>query len=57
MVPVLKSDGTLRICGDYKQTINQVAQCDNYLIPSTDDLLASIAGGERFTKLDLSQIY
>ena len=57
MVPVLKSDGTLRICGDYQQTINQVAQCDNYLIPSTDDLLASIAGGERFTKLDLSQIY
>ena len=57
MVPVLKSDGTLRICGDYKQTINQVAQCDNYLIPSTDDLLASVAGGERFTKFDLSQIY
>ena len=46
IVPVPKSDGTVRICRDYKQTINQVVQCNNYLIPSTDDLLASMAGGE-----------
>ena len=55
--PVSKSDRTVRICRDYMQTINQVAHCDNYPIPSTNDLLESIADGERFTKLDLSHTY
>ena len=57
IVQVPKSNGTVRICKDYKQTINQVAQCNNYPIPVTDDLLVSMAGGERFTKLDLSHAY
>ena len=46
IVPVPKSDGTVKIFKDYKWLINQVAQCGNYPIPSTDDLLASMAGGE-----------
>ena len=27
---LLKEDDTIGICGDYKQTINQVANLDNY---------------------------
>ena len=30
IVLVKKEDGTIRICGDYKQTINQAAPCDSY---------------------------
>jgi hypothetical protein len=49
--------GAIRICGDYKQTVNKVAPVDTYPIPSTIDQLAMLAGGEKFTKLDLSQAY
>ena len=54
---MLKSEGSLRICGDYKQTINQVAILDKYPLPKVDDLLASLAGGESFPKLDLAHAY
>lgn len=57
IVPVVKPDGSIRICGDYKQTVNQVADCDKYPIPKTEDIFATLNGGEKFTKLDLSQAY
>ena len=57
IVPVEKPDGGLRICGDYKLTVNPRAKCDNYPVPKTEDLLATLNGGERFTKLDLRQAY
>ena len=57
IVPVIKGDGTVRICGDYKVTVNRVAKVDKYPLPLIDDLFASLAGGKRFTKLDLSHAY
>ena len=57
IVPVIKSDGSVRICGDYKVTVNRVAKLDKYPLPLIDDLFASLAGGKRFTTLDLSHAY
>ena len=57
IVPVIKPDKNIQICGDYKQTINQASDCDKYPIPRTEDLFASLGGGEKFTKLDLSHAY
>ena len=57
IVPIVKEDGTIRICGDCKQTINQAAKLDNYPIPKIEDLYATLGGGMEFTKLDLSQAY
>ena len=59
VVPVEKNDGSgdLRLCGDYKITINPRAKFDNYPVPKTEDLLATINGGKRFTKLDLRKAY
>ena len=53
IVSVINPDNSIRICGDYKQTINQAFVCDKYLIPGTEDLFASLGGSEKFTKLDL----
>jgi transposase InsO family protein len=49
--------GPIRICGDYKITINSAAPCDNYPIPNTSEQLATLAGGQKFSKIDLSQAY
>jgi hypothetical protein len=57
IVPVVKADGTIRICGDYKTTVNKVSKLDRYPIPKTEDLLTSLCGGKTFSKLDLSQAY
>lgn len=57
IVPVPKSNGQIRICGDYKVTINKSVVEDKYPLPRVNDLYASLAGGETFTKLDLSHAY
>ena len=53
----MKSDGKIRICGDYKVTINQASRVDHYPLPRIDDLLASLAGGKSFSKLDMAHAY
>ena len=57
IVPVVKQDRSVHICGDYKCTINQVSKWDNYPIPKTEDLLATLGGGNKSTKLYMSQAY
>ena len=43
IVPVVKGDGTIRICGDYKLTVNAVAQTDSYPLPRIEDIFASLS--------------
>ena len=58
IVPVLKSDQTsIRICGDFEQTVNPVSKLDRYPIPKIEDLFSTLAGGKIFSKIDLSQAY
>ena len=58
IVPVLKSDGQrVRICGDYKVTVNREAKPDSYPLPYIDDLFANLSGGKVFSKLDLVSAY
>lgn len=54
---VPKKNGRFRICGDYKVTINPVLDTEQYLLPKPEELFATLAGGMKFTKLDLSQAY
>ena len=54
VVPVVKSGDNIRLCGDYKVTINQSSNVENYPLPRIDDFLASLVGGEYFSKLDMA---
>ena len=54
IVPVLKADkSSVRICGDFSLTVNQVSKLDQYPIPKIEDLFATLSGGKAFTKLAL----
>ena len=57
IVVVPKKDGKIRLCGDYKVTVNSALEVDQYPLPRPDDLFATLAGGTKFTTLDLSQAY
>ena len=57
VVPILKPDGSLRLCGDYKVTINKCAKTESYPLPRIEELFSSLAGGKSFSKLDLSHAY
>ncbi|XP_031427059.2 uncharacterized protein K02A2.6-like [Clupea harengus] len=57
VVPVIKKDGTVRLCGDFKVTLNQALCVDRNPISRIEDIFASLAGGQHFSKLDLSNAY
>jgi hypothetical protein len=44
IVPVLKKDGSIRICGDFKITINPVLEIDKFPLPRINDLFAKVHG-------------
>ena len=57
VVPVLKDDDTIRLCGDYKVTINQFCKVDTYPLPRIEDIFAILQGGQKFSKIDLHSAY
>ncbi|XP_037560890.1 uncharacterized protein K02A2.6-like [Dermacentor silvarum] len=57
IVPILKRSGQIRICGDFKVTVNPVTVPENYPIPRVEDLFSRLSVGEKFSKLDLKDAY
>ena len=54
---VLKSNDQVRLCGNYKCTVNQAGKIDKYPLSNSEDLYVKLTGVCRFTKVDLSQAY
>ena len=57
LVVVPKKDKSVRLCGDYKVTLNQAVEDEQYSLPTTQDLYVALSGSKVFTKLDLSHAY
>ena len=55
--PVPKNDGHLRLCSNYKITLNPAMEVDKYPLPKPEDLFVSLAGGKKFSKIDLTSAY
>ncbi|XP_022833967.1 uncharacterized protein K02A2.6-like [Spodoptera litura] len=54
---VKKDDGSLRICGDYRSTVNMAIDVDTYPLPAATESFVKLSGGRIFSKLDLKQAY
>ena len=57
LVPVVKSDNSIRICGDYKVTVNPQLQVAQHPLPRPDDMFAKMGGCQVFSKIDLKQAF
>ncbi|XP_064469780.1 uncharacterized protein K02A2.6-like [Ornithodoros turicata] len=60
VVIVRKKDSGIRLCGDYKTTVNAVSKKASFPLPSASEIVANLQGGtleEVFSTLDLAQAY
>ena len=57
VVTVPKKDGRVRLCGDYKVSVNRSLHVDQHPLPTPEELFSTLTGGQQFSILDLSQVY
>lgn len=57
IVAVKQASGKLRLCVDYKVTVNPHLISDSYPLPTPDEVLATAAGSKLYTRLDLERAY
>ena len=54
VVPVPKTDGTVRVCVDYRK-LNEVTTSDPYYMTCMDEILERVGGSKVISKLDLAK--
>lgn len=51
MVPVLKTNGKIRICVDLRR-LNEAVKRERYILPTLEDIAPKLAGAKVFSKLN-----
>ena len=57
LVPVAKPDGGVRLCGDYKITVNPQLKVAQHPLPNPAVMFATMGGCKVFTKIDLKSAF
>jgi predicted aspartyl protease len=57
IVPVVKPDGSVRVCGDYSVTANRFIDSEQYALPTLEELSTAMVNCIYFSKLDLTHAY
>ena len=57
LVPVPKKDGGVRICGDYKPTVNTQIEIAHHPLPTVELITSKLSGNTVFSKIDLKTAF
>ena len=57
LVPVVKDSQNVRLCGDYKVTVNPHLQVAQHPLPKPEDMFAALGGCRVFSKIDLRHAF
>lgn len=57
LVVVPKKEGNIRVCVDFKVTVNKVLEMEHYVLPKLEDIFATLSKGKVFSVLDLRNAY
>ena len=57
LVPVAKADGGVRLCGDYKVTLNSQLQVAQHPLPNPSNMTSTLGNCRIFSKIDLKQAF
>ncbi|XP_018403221.1 PREDICTED: uncharacterized protein LOC108780125 [Cyphomyrmex costatus] len=57
IIPVIKKNGTIRICGNFKLTVNPQLVIDRHPIPLIDEIFSAMGKGKTFSQIDLEHAY
>ncbi|CAB3256112.1 unnamed protein product [Arctia plantaginis] len=59
IVPVINTNGDIRMCGDYKVTrqVNRKLRREFYPLPRIEEVFATLSVGKEFSKIDLTHAY
>ena len=57
LVCLLKSSGSVRLCGSFDLTVNKASKVEQYPLPNVSELLTKLAGGKKFSIIDLKEAY
>ena len=57
LVVVPKPNDRVRVCGDFKVSVNSHLNVQQYPMQTCDEMFQQLSGGQCFTKLDLADVY
>ena len=57
IVIIQKDNSNIRICGDFKVTINKYINPEPFHIPKFEEIMSKLEGGQKFTVIDLKDAY
>lgn len=57
IVPVVKTNGKIRLCADYSVTLNKNLRIQKHTLAKIEEIFASLNDGKVFSKIDFSQAY
>ena len=57
IVPIVKKDGSIRVCRDFRQTVNKHAKTEIYPLPRIKELFTTLSRGQTFVTWDLFHAY